>query len=315
MISIILPAYNEENNLDPILDRIHKVLAKVHYRYEIIVVDDGSTDKTLDKILQISKNDRRIKYISLSKNFGHQNALKAGLDNAIGEAVISMDADLQHPPELMIEFLKKWEEGYDVVFSIRNDTLNSSFLKRKTAKTFYGLLNSLSDIKIVPGAADFRLLDRKVVNVILNLNENELFIRGLVSWIGFKQIGIEYYPDKRYSGESKYTLIKMFNFGLQGITSFSIRPLYIATYLGIGFSILSIVVYIPYILLSFYSGHVVSGWSSVLATVVFLGGLQLMILGILGIYVGKLFMQVKKRPSYIIQLSNIEAPLKDNLQP
>lgn len=306
MISIVLPAYNEENNIEPVIQKIKSVLAKSDYTFEIIVVDDGSTDSTLKKIRDLAEVDARLKYISLSRNFGHQNALKAGLDHARGEAIISMDADLQHPPELILDFLKKWKEGFDVVYSIRREDSSSSFWKRTSSKTFYKFINQLSDIKIESGAADFRLMDRKVLNVLINLNENELFIRGLVSWIGFKQIGIEYSPEKRLSGDSKYTLSKMVRFGLQGITSFSIRPLYIATYLGIGFSLLSIIGYVPYILISFYSGHVVSGWSSVLATVVFLGGLQLMILGILGIYLGKLFMQSKSRPNYLIDQSNIK---------
>ncbi len=306
MISIVIPAYNEESNIELVIQRLVKVMDATYENYEILLVDDGSTDASLVRIKQLAAQNHTLKFISLSRNFGHQNALKAGLDYAKGEAVISMDADLQHPPELILEFLKLWKEGYDVVYSIRKDNSETSLSKRSTSNMFYRILNSLSDIKIETGVADFRLMNRKVLNVLTNLNENELFIRGLVSWIGFKQIGIEYRPEKRLSGESKYTLIKMFRFALQGITSFSIRPLYIATYLGIGFSLLSILLYIPYILISFYSGHVVSGWSSVLATVVFLGGLQLMILGIIGIYLGKLFMQAKNRPTYIIGETNIK---------
>jgi len=306
MISIVLPAFNEEDNLIPILNKIEEVMGNVQDPFEIILVDDGSTDHTLEKIKERGLKDPRIKYISLSRNFGHQNALKAGLDYAKGDAVISMDADMQHPPELILDFLKKWKEGYDVVYSIRMDDPNLGFAKRTSSKGFYKIINSLSDIQIEAGAADFRLMDRKVVNVLSNLNENELFIRGLVSWIGFKQIGIEYIPGRRIAGQSKYTFSKMIRLGIQGITSFSIRPLYLATYLGIGFSVLSILLYVPYILISFFSGNVVSGWSSVLATVVFLGGLQLMILGIIGIYLGKLFMQSKGRPRYIIGQTNIK---------
>lgn len=306
MISIVVPAYNEQDNIGPILSKIQEVMLLSGEKYEIILVNDGSTDETLARIQEFCKTLPELKYISLSRNFGHQNALKAGLDYARGEAVISMDADMQHPPDMILDFLKKWKEGFDVVYSIRKDSDSEGFLKNISSRSFYGIINSLSDIKIEPGSADFRLMDRKVLSVLSNLNENELFIRGLVPWIGFRQIGLDYVPDKRLSGNSKYTLAKMLRLGLQGITSFSIRPLYSATYLGIGFSVLSILTYVPYILISFYSGNAVSGWSSVLATVVFLGGLQLMILGIIGIYLGKLFMQSKNRPNYIVGETNIK---------
>jgi len=306
MISLVIPAYNEEDNIGPILLRITEVMQNAKEDYEIIFVNDGSSDDTLNRIKAFTETYPELKYISLSRNFGHQNALKAGLDFALGEAVISMDADMQHPPEMILQFLEKWREGFDVVYSIRKESKSSGFFKNLTSNSFYGIINSLSDIKIEPGSADFRLMDRKVLNVLTKLNENELFIRGLIPWIGFKQIGLDYFPDKRHSGESKYTLNKMIRLGLQGITSFSIRPLYTATYLGIGFSVLSIIVYVPYILISFYSGNAVEGWSSVLATVVFLGGLQLMILGIMGIYLGKLFMQSKNRPNYIVGETNFK---------
>jgi len=306
MISIVVPAFNEVGNLEPLVKKIHEILDSFEDRYEIILVDDGSTDGTLSLMEELSEKDARIKFIALSRNFGHQNALKAGLDMAKGEAVISMDADMQHPPEMILEFLKKWKSGYDVVFSIRKDDSKANYFKKSSSNAFYRLINALSEVQIEPGSADFRLLDRKVLNVLQKLNENELFLRGLIPWIGFKQIGIDYEPDQRFSGTSKYTFSKMLGLGIKGITSFSIRPLYTATYLGIVFSVLSILIYVPYILISFYSGHVVSGWSSVLATVVFLGGLQLMILGIMGIYLGKLFMQAKNRPTYIISKTNIE---------
>lgn len=215
-----------------------------------------------------------------------------------------MDGDLQHPPSLIPELLAHWEKGYDIVYTIRNDHQEIPLLKKRTSNLFYDVINNLSDIELEQGAADFRLMDKKVVNVFRTFTESDIFMRGLVKWMGFPQIGIEYNSALRYQGESKYTLKKMLRFALQGITSFSTRPLYIAAYLGFFFS-LSSLLYIPYIIYSYFFGRMVLGWPSVIATIAFFGGLQLMILGIIGMYLGKLFMQSKHRPHYIVKESNI----------
>jgi dolichol-phosphate mannosyltransferase len=215
-----------------------------------------------------------------------------------------MDGDMQHPPELIPELLKKWEEGYDVVYTRREDDKSNSYFKRKTSKGFYSVMNYLSEVNFEPGTADFRLMDEKVVAVFTDFSENELFIRGLVSWLGFKQFALDYVPAERFSGKSKYTMKRMMRFAIQGITSFSTRPLHIAIFLGIGLSFFAFVFYIGYVLYSMYFGNVISGWASVISTIVFFGGLNLIVLGIIGMYIGKLFIQSKQRPNYLIRSTN-----------
>jgi glycosyltransferase involved in cell wall biosynthesis len=305
-ISVVIPVCNEEANVSIITTALQQVFASLPYNFTLIFVDDGSSDGTLTELKNISSTQNNVFFISLARNFGHQNALKAGLDLADGDGVIMMDGDMQHPPDLIPEMLQQWEDGYEVVYTIRKDHKEMPLMKRKTSNMFYNLINNLSDIELEQGTADFRLMDKKVVEVFRAFKEVDLFMRGLVKWMGFKQVGIEYDPAQRTHGKSKYTLKKMVRFALQGITSFSTRPLYIATYLGFIFSILSLL-YVPYIIYSYYFGHTISGWASMIATMAFFGGLQLMILGIIGMYLGKLFMQSKQRPHYIIKESNIQA--------
>jgi glycosyltransferase involved in cell wall biosynthesis len=303
-IAVVIPSFNEEGNIDVMVQSLHQVLDNLNYDYDLIFVDDGSSDRTLEKLKSLSQFDDKLFYIELSRNFGHQNALKAGIDMANADAVITMDGDMQHPPELLPEILQKWEEGYDVVYTKREEDDHQSYFKKKTSRGFYDLMNKLSEIKFEPGTADFRLMDEKVVAVFSNFSENELFIRGLVNWLGFKQYAIDYKPSKRFSGASKYTLKRMMRFALQGITSFSIRPLYLAIYLGITLSLFAFIFYVGYVFYSVYFGHVISGWASVISTVVFFGGLNLIVLGIIGMYIGKLFMQSKNRPNYLIRSTN-----------
>lgn len=304
LVSVVIPAYNEAENLVVIIDRLENVFSNTGYDVEFILVDDGSKDKTLSILKTMASAKTNLFYIEFSRNFGHQLALKAGLDKANGDCVISLDADLQHPPELITEMLVKWQEGYDVVYTRRQEDKSLSFRKRKTSVLFYNLLNFLSSIDIEQGTADFRLMDKKVVDVFKEFEENEPFIRGLIKWMGYQQIAIDYLPSKRFAGASKYGLKKMMNFALHGVTSFSIKPLYMAVYLGFIFSMLSIL-YVPYVLYAFYNNIEVDGWASIIMTIVFFGGLQLIILGIIGIYIGKMFMQTKNRPNYIIKSTNL----------
>lgn len=306
LISIVIPAYNETESIPKICSQIKMLFENLSYQYEIILVSDGCTDNTMEIIEDLVSINERIFYIQFSRNFGHQLALKAGMDHAIGDCIISLDCDLQHPPEVIPQLIKKWEEGFEVVYTIRQEDKKLPFGKRLSSKLFYKFLNSLTDVEIESGSADFRLLDKSVVSVLRNFHENEPFLRGLVKWIGFKQTSIKYYPNSREYGISKYSIKKMIKFALQGVTSFSIRPLYAAIYLGFIFSFLS-VMYIPYVLYTIHSGKEVSGWASTIMTIAFFGGLQLIILGIIGIYVGKLFMQIKKRPNYIIRSTNIKS--------
>lgn len=305
LISIVIPAYNESENIPKTVPAILNLIKPLPYRFEIIMVADGCTDNTLDKIQELALEHKNIFYIEFSRNFGHQNALKAGLDHASGDCVISLDCDLQHPPEIIPEMLSKWESGYEVVYTIRKEDKKLPLTKRFTSRLFYDTINRLSDVEIESGSADFRLLDKKVVRIMKNFHENEPFLRGLIKWIGFKQFSMEYSPNQRTLGKSKYSLKRMISFALQGVTSFSVRPLYGAIYLGFTFTMLSIL-YLPYVLHAFHNGKEVSGWASTIMTIVFFGGLQLTILGIIGIYVGKMFIQVKERPNYIIRSTNLK---------
>jgi polyisoprenyl-phosphate glycosyltransferase len=303
-ITIIIPIYNEVSNVNTMLEAIKLTFIPLSYDYNIIFVDDGSSDDSLLFLKKISVANPLVKYISFSRNFGHQNALKAGLDMSDADAVISMDGDMQHPPSLIPQLISLWEHGNDVVYTIRQDEKNVPILKRKTSNLFYSILNRLSSIELEKGTADFRLLDRKVVDVLREIKEYDLFWRGMVKWLGFKQASVEYAAAQRASGVSKYNFRKMLELALKGITSFSTKPLTIAIYLGFICSV-SALLFIVYAIISFYSGYTISGWASVIVTIAFLGGIQLMILGIIGMYLGKLFMQSKQRPHYIINETNI----------
>ena len=305
-ISIVIPSFNEEGNIKIIVNALNEVLQKLNYSYELIFVDDGSSDKTLSILQEISAIDSNVFFIELSRNFGHQNALKAGLDLASGDCIITMDGDMQHPPEMIPQLIEKWEEGYDIVYTRRLEDKKLPAFKKITSKYFYKFINYISEIKIEEGTADFRLMDKKVSTVFFAFSENELFIRGLVNWVGFNQFAIDYKPAERFSGNSKYTVKKMMQFALKGITSFSIRPLYLSIFLGISLFLLSLLFYTLYVFYSIYYGHVISGWASVIFTIVLFGGLNLIVLGIIGVYVGKLFMQSKQRPNYLIRDTNLE---------
>jgi polyisoprenyl-phosphate glycosyltransferase len=299
-VSVVIPSFNEEDNVRALAERLVPILS--HYSdYEILFVDDGSVDNTLAIIRRLSEQNDKVKYLSFSRNFGHQMALKAGLDHATGDCVICMDADLQHPPELIDQMIGKWQEGHDIVYTVREDGTHVPFLKKGTARLFYTFINSISNIKLDRGVADFRLLDRAVVEVFRTINESSLFIRGMVSWVGFKQCAIKYMPNDRFSGESKYSIGRMVSFALDGMTSFSVKPLYLATIFGLVVSLLSFFYGLFAIYMHFFTNKVISGWTSVIVSVLFIGGIQLVMLGILGEYLGKLFIESKKRPIYIVK--------------
>ncbi len=305
-ISVVIPAHNEEGNISLIYQRIKEVFSKLeNYRFEIIFVNDGSRDNTQKVIEDLAQNHEEVKYIEFSRNFGHQPAVKAGMDCSIGNAMISMDADLQHPPELIPELIKKWEEGFDIVFTIRTYPKQISAFKRKTSKLYYKFLTRISDVNLSEGGgSDFRLMDASVVDVVRNMNEADIFLRGLSNWMGFRRVGIPFTAGERASGESSYDLKKMMRFAFTGITAFSVKPLYLAAYLGFIFSAIAAVGYGTYVIHSFIAGTEISGWASLIMTVVFFGGVQLIIMGIMGIYLGKIFKQVKERPNYIIRSKN-----------
>ena len=302
MVSVVVPVFNEEGNLRELITKLAVVLeSQLNLTYEVIFIDDGSKDSSWEIISDLNRINSNIKGIRFSRNFGHQNALKAGLDTASGDAVITMDADLQHPPELLAEFIEKWSNGGKVVQGIRLNTRGVGILKKVSSGIYYRLLSYLSDIQIRPGSSDFRLIDRQVVEEFRNMRESHLCIRGIIPWLGFEETFVEYNAPERFSGETKFTLSKMFRFAVDGIMSFSVKPLKLSILAGLLVSLLAFM-YIGYALLaSLVFRVVIPGWTSILVSVLFLGGIQLISIGILGEYIGKLFIENKRRKNYIVR--------------
>lgn len=304
-ISIVIPCFNEADCLPVLYQELHRVMEGYVHTYELIFVDDGSTDGTIDILKHFSEQDARVRWLSFSRNFGHQKALKAGLDYAQGDAIITMDADMQHPPTLIPEMLALWQKGNDIVNTIRKDDKQCSWFKRATSRLFYRIINLLADVQILEGAADFRLLDSKVSMALRSCHEEYMFMRGMTAWVGFRQAQIEYQANARCAGKTKYSFKKMFSFALCGVTSFSVRPLRLAIVLSAIFSLFSIleIVYVLYV--ACYTGQAVSGWASLAILISILGAAVLLMLGIIGEYLGKLFMQSKQRPEYIIESNSV----------
>lgn len=303
-ISIVIPCFNEEECIKALYDALCPVMDKLSFPYDLIFVDDGSTDGTLEIISLLAEQDPHVRWLSFSRNFGHQKALKAGLDYAKGEVVITMDADMQHPSSLIPVMLSRWAEGYDIVDTIRLDDKQCNYFKKITSSLFYRLMNFLSDVDVTESGADFRLLDKKVVEALCNCREEYLFLRGMVSWIGFRRIQIPYQVGTRFAGSTKYSLKKMVLFALCGITSFSIRPLRWAVLFSAFFALLSLVEIIYVLCTVFISGEIVTGWASLAILISILGAVILFMLGIIGEYLGKMFMQCKNRPEYVVQSEN-----------
>jgi glycosyltransferase involved in cell wall biosynthesis len=303
-ITVVVPCHNEVGNITKLIKETDKYIEKPCY----IFIDDGSTDDTLNLLKNLSITNKRVKYISFSRNFGHQAALRAGLstiDDRV-DAVVTMDADLQHPPKLLPEMIKHWNEGNQIVYTKREDNAqNTNIFKRKTSQLFYKIMNSLSGLNMELGAADFRLLDKSVVRVINSMPEKQLFFRGFVAWCGFNQYSLPYKPGVRFSGKSSYNLKKMLSLAIQGITSFSIKPLRIATLFGFASALFG-VLYGMYVLFEYlFTDNTVEGWASVVIAVLTIGGIQLIILGIMGEYIGRMFIETKQRPDYIIMEENL----------
>ena len=302
-ISLVIPMYYEEQVAEECYRRTRNVLKSIEeYDYEIIFINDGSKDKTLEILETIAKEDNKVKVISFSRNFGHQSAVTAGLKYATGDAIIIMDADLQDPPELIPDMLKYWENGYDVIYGKRKKREGESAFKLLTAKVFYETLNKLSDVEIPKDTGDFRLVDKKVVDVVNNLPEHNKFLRGLFSWIGFRQYAYEYERKERFAGKTKYPLKKMMKLAKDGIFSFSTKPLKIVGGLGIISVIISIAILIYAILSYAYSwNNLTPGWTSIMCTITFLGGVILLSLWMIGEYIGRIYEETKQRPQYIIE--------------
>jgi dolichol-phosphate mannosyltransferase len=302
-LSIVVPLFNEAENIDELLRRIRHVLAGLSAApagYEIILVDDGSRDATLEKLLAQAGADPRVRVISLSRNFGHQIAATAGLDAARGDAVVLMDGDLQDPPELIDDFLAKFRQGYDVVFATRRRRAGESRFKLFTAALFYRVIRRLTNVSIPVDTGDFRLMSRRVVTALRGSRERHRFIRGLVSWVGYKQTGIAYDRAERFSGESKYPVSKMLKFAIDGITAFSEIPLRLATWFGFIVSAVGFLVAVYEVALHFFTGYNLPGYTSTIFAILFLGGVQLITIGILGEYVGRVYDEIKGRPLYLV---------------
>ncbi len=297
LISVVVPVLNESGNLSILYERVTKSLR--HFKYEIIFINDGSNDDTIEAIKSLASKDSSVRLINLSRNFGHQLAVSCGLDFADGDAVVIMDADLQDPPELIVKMIKKWKEGYDVVYAVRKERMGETFLKKVTAKIFYRALNLFSGTTIPIDTGDFRLVSRRVVLNLRKTREYRRFLRGIISWIGFSQIGIEFERDKRFAGKSHYSIIAMIKLAFDAILSFSIFPLRLASVLGV----LTVIFSIFFAIFAYYKnsvGETIRGWSSTVFLILFLGSIQLIAIGIIGEYLGRIYEEVKKRPLYII---------------
>ena len=300
-ISIIVPAHNEFDNIAELYSRLNNVLCNLEkYNYEIIIVDDGSTDDTWSSIIELNKKDQNTMGIRLSRSFGHQYALFAGLNYATGDAVVSMDADLQHPPEIIPKLIEKWRKGNQIVHTIREDPPDFSLSKKIFAKYFYKLFGFLSGVEVKPGMADFRLLDRQVINDILKFREEGLFLRGIVQWVGYPNTSIKYLAEERYSGESKYTFKKMLRFAWHGVSSFSVLPLRIGIIIGLLTSMLSFYLVLDALHAKFILKTTVPGWTSMFGVMTLLFGILFIFLSLLGEYIGRILVQVRHRPLFIV---------------
>ncbi len=308
VITIIAPIFNELENLPILHKRVSDVMDKSQLSWELILVDDGSSDGSTDLIRDLAKKDDRIRPIIFARNFGHQIAVTAGLDYSRGDAVVIIDADLQDPPEVILELIKKWQEGFEVVYAVRSEREGETFFKKITASVFYRLIFRITDVKIPMDTGDFRLMDRKVVNVMNSMREHHRFLRGMSAWVGFKQIGVSYKRAARFSGETKYPFKKMLKLALTAITGFSYVPLQIATYMGFISAGVSLIAIPVVILMRILGSQQFTGQATTLIAVLFLGGVQLISLGILGEYIGRIYDEVKGRPLYIVS----EAP-SDNI--
>ncbi|MNX50973.1 hypothetical protein D3C86_816180 [compost metagenome] len=301
LISVVVPIYNEEAIIPELHRRLSAVMAAMPETYELVFVNDGSRDRSVELLRDLTARDPHSRLVNLSRNFGHQIAITAGMDHAQGDAVVIIDADLQDPPEVIPELAAKWREGFDVVYAVREQRHGESLFKRATAAGFYRLISKITNVDIPVDTGDFRLMSRTAVEGLKRVREKNRFVRGLVAWLGFKQTGVKFVRHERFAGTTKYPLKKMLKFAFDGITSFSFLPLQLATYMGFlvsGASFLGIL-YVVYLRL--FAHATIIGWASLMAVVLFLGGVQLITIGIIGEYIGRIYEEVKGRPLYLTQ--------------
>lgn len=300
-LSLVVPMYNESEVIDVFFQRVFKVLDDLGEPFEIVCINDGSKDDTLAKLIRKNEEDDRIKVIDLSRNFGKEVALTAGLDHALGDAVIPIDSDLQDPPELILEMFEKWREGFDVVLAIRNDRRADSVLKRNSANWFYAIMKRMGEVPIPPNAGDFRLMDRQVVEAMKRVPERTRFMKGLFAWLGFRSTIIYFARENRAAGESGWPYWKLWNFALEGLVSFSTAPLKIWTYIGVATSLAAIIYLIVVVSRTLILGVDVPGYASLMAVILFFSGLNMLSLGVIGEYLSRVFIEVKQRPLYLVR--------------
>ena len=304
LLSVVVPCFNEEEVIHETHRRLTAVLGAVGARegleYEVVYVDDGSRDRTAALLAGLQAGDRRVRVVRFSRNFGHQIAVTAGVEHAAGDAVVLIDADLQDPPEVIAALVARWREGYDVAYGVRTDRPGESAFKLATAKAFYRGINRLSDTPIPLDTGDFRLMGRPVVDALAAMPERDRFVRGMVSWVGFRQVAVPYRREARFAGASKYPLLKMVRFALDGVTSFSVQPLRVATWLGFAVSALAVLGILYALAIRLFTDDYVTGWTGMMIAVLFLGGVQLVSLGVIGEYVGRIYGEAKRRPLYLV---------------
>ncbi|MES5855117.1 glycosyltransferase family 2 protein [Bacillus cereus group sp. RP29] len=301
LISVVVPMYFEEEVAQECYNRLKSVMLQNNINYEFVFVNDGSTDRTMEILSEIAANDYRTKIVNFARNFGHQVAVTAGIAAAKGDAIVIIDADLQDPPEVIPELIAKWEEGYEVVYAKRKQRKGETWFKLLTAKYFYKFLNYMSDIDIPKDTGDFRIIDRKIADVFNQMTERNRFIRGMMSWVGFRQTYVEYERDERFAGETKYLLKKMIKFASDGIIAFSTKPLRIVMSLGLLSVLISIIVLLYTITVKVFGHGTQTGWASIMVAITFFSGIQLLGLGIVGQYIARIYDESKNRPIYIVK--------------
>jgi len=299
--SVVVPAYNEQEVISETYTRLTNVMTGMGETYELIFVNDGSTDKTAEIIAGFCESDANVRLINFTRNFGHMPAISAGMEHARGQAIYVIDADLQDPPEIFPQMAEKWKEGYHVVYGRRTKRKGESTFKRLTAKAFYRLLRKMTSVDLPPDTGEFRLIDRKVCDAVNRLPEKSRYIRGLMSWVGFKQVPIEYVREERFAGVTKYPLRKMIAFAMDAITSFSYKPLKLATMMGFIISLMSFAFILLVFYRFFFTDQTIAGWPSTIAVILFTQGIVLMLLGLMGEYIGRIYTELQSRPIYIVQ--------------
>jgi dolichol-phosphate mannosyltransferase len=299
--SFVIPLLDEEETLDELYRRLAGVMDQLDGPAEVVLIDDGSTDRTYERMVELTRQDPRIRTVRLSRNFGHQVAISAGLDYARGRAVIIMDGDLQDPPEVALDLAKRWREGYEVVYAVRGERAGESTGKLVTARWFYRLMGRMSEVPIPKDSGDFRLVDRQAVDAITAMREHHRYLRGMFAWVGYRQTGVPYAREARHAGHTKYPLRKMLNFAADGIVSFSTVPLRVTLWVGFVVSVLAFLSGLLAIVLKLVGAYEVPGWASIAVAIAFLSGIQLTMLGVIGTYVGRIYDEVKQRPLYLVR--------------